>query len=914
MSTEAVMTSETKRSIVAPRHLGLFGAAFVLVVLAILGAGAQGATADEKFEIRSFTTTSSDSQAGGHPNILFKVEFDNHFEPFLASACGCNDVSDITVNLPEGLIANPHATPQCTRAQHAGNLCSPDSQIGRAFVAPCLGPGFCFEGPLPLYNLIPTPDQAGLVGFKTPFIDTPVFTEITARTDSDYGLVAITKGITRVLPIKGAGQEIWGVPADPSHDAERYLTTQGGPANIPSNSPRIPFTQNPTTCGLELQSTVEVVGHNTATDFATAPWPATTGCSQLSFNPSLVAKPTTTIADTPSGLDVDLTVPQTQSPTTPAPSEIRDTTVVLPEGISVNPNAADGKLACTDEQARFGTRLEAQCPEFAKIGTLVIHSAVLPDDMLGAVYIGEPKPGERYRLILTADGFGVHVKLPGTVTADPVTGRLTTSFKDLPQFPFERFSLHFFGAERGLLASPTRCGNYAVDSTFVPWNGELPTQKSTQFFNVSSGPGGTGCPGATRPFTPTFRAASTGNTAGAFSPFGVRFSRPDGDQYLNAVTVTTPRGFSAKLAGVPYCPEAAIASLNNPFRTGLAEAAAPACPAASQIGTAVTGAGAGTSPVYVPGNVYLAGPYKGAPLSLVVVIPAISGPYDLGNVAVRAAVHVDPVTARVTTVSDPLPHILEGIPLRARHVHVDLTRPEFALNPTNCSPLSVSAHLAGDEGALATSSAHYQVANCSKLDFAPALKLILKGKKKRLGHPALRARLTPKPGHANIGRVAVSMPPSILLENAHIGTVCNRVQFAARSCPADSVYGFAIARSPLLDAPVSGPVYLKSSNNPKHTLPDIAVDLRGQVDFTLIGRVDSRKGGIRTIFNAPDVPVSSFELRMKGGDKGLLVNGRNLCRKRGRADVRLRGQNGIRVNRKTRLTVACGKSQRKARR
>ncbi len=887
----------------------------LLCALGLLAFGATAAPAeDPKFEIRSFVTTSSDTQAGGHPDILFKVSFDNHYDPFLADHCGCNDVSDITVNLPEGLIANPHATPQCTRAQFGGNLCSPDAQIGMAYVSPCLGPGFCFEAPLPLYNLTPTPDQAGLVGFKTPFIDTPVFTEITARTESDYGLVATTMGITRVLPLGGAGQKIWGVPADPSHDGERYLDPQVPPSgSIPSNSPKIPFTQNPTTCGIELQSTVEVIGHNSATDTATVPWPATTGCSQLQFNPSLVGKPTTTVADTPSGLDIDLTVPQTQSPTTPAPSEIRDTTVVFPEGLSINPNAADGKVACTDEQARFGTRLAAQCPEFAKVATLVIHSSVLPNDMLGAVYIGEPKPGERYRLILTADGFGVHVKLPGTVAADPDTGRLTATFKDLPQFPFERFSLSFFGAERGLLATPTRCGDYAVESTFVPWNSELPTQRSTQFFNIGSGPGGSGCPGRTRPFSPGFRAASSGNTAGAHSPFSVRFARPDGEQFLSGITVTTPPGFSAKLAGVPYCPEAAIASLNDPLRTGLVETASPACPPASQIGTVMTGAGAGTVPIFVGGRVYLAGPYKGGPLSLVVVVPAVSGPYDLGNVAVRAAVHVNPETAQVTTISNPLPHILGGVPLRTRQINIDLNRPEFALNPTNCSPLAVNAALSGDEGAQSTPSAHYQVANCSKLGFEPKLKLILKGGTKRLGHPALRARVTPRPGDANLGRVAVSMPGSILLENTHIGAVCSRVQFAARACPPDSIYGTAIARTPLLAEPISGPVYLKTSANPKHTLPDLAVDLRGQVDFTLTGRVDSRNGGIRSIFNAPDVPVSSFELRMMGGKKSLLVNSRNLCRSRARADVRLQGQNGVRLNRKTKLSIACkGKVRRKS--
>jgi hypothetical protein len=885
-------------------------AAAVLALLCF-GIGASHADAAEpSFRIKSFSAFPSNTQAGGHPDVTVQFTFDNHLEPFLDDLCACNDAKDIIVHLPAGLIGNPHAAPRCTAAQFAGSLCPTDSQIGVATPTACLSAGFCVSAPVPLYNLVPGPGQAGLIGFRTWFINTPIYTELTARTNNDYGLDAITPGVQHVLPLRGYAQTIWGVPPDPSHDFQRVPEAKIGlPGSPPasSNSPPLPFTQSPTTCGAELSSELEVIAYNGARATATAPWPATTGCSQLNFNPSLVGKPTTTAADTPSGFDVELTVPQTQSASTPSPSEIRDVSVELPEGMTVNSSAADGKDSCSDADAHFGTLEQAVCPENAKVATLTIHSAVLPDDLPGAVYLGDPKPGNRYRLVLVADGFGVHVKLPGTVSADPQSGRLKVSFNDLPQFPFELFRMHFFGAERGILATPKRCGTYAVKSTFVPWDNELSTQTSNQFFTIDSGPGGTPCPGSTRPFDPSFHAASVGNTGGAYSPFQVRLARSDGDQNLTSFDITTPPGFSAKIAGIPYCPESALASLQNPLLSGLVELASPSCPAASQIGRAVVGAGAGSHQLHIGGKVYLAGPYKGAPLSLASVVPAVSGPYDLGNVAVRTAVRVDPSTAQITALTDSLPQIIEGIPTRIRSVLVDLNRRDFNLNPTNCSRLAVTGDIAGDEGGRSQESVGYQVANCAKLGFDPALSITLKGNSKRRGNPALVAKLDPEPGEANVGRVAVSLPSSEQLDLRHLKTVCSKVQFASERCPENSIYGHARATTPLLEKPLEGLVYLKSTSNPNHDLPDLAVDLRGQVNFLLTGRIDSRDGGIRAIFNAPDVPVSSFTLSMLGGKKGLLINESNNCPSTKRADVRLRGQNGARVNRKTKLTIECGR-------
>jgi hypothetical protein len=400
-------------------------------------------------------------------------------------------------------------------------------------------------------------------------------------------------------------------------------------------------------------------------------------------------------------------------------------------------------------------------------------------------------------------------------------------------------------------------------------------------------------------------AGVANNTAGNHSPFSLTVTRSDGEQDVTGLSVTTPPGFAATLKGVPYCPEAALEELASPSHSGRAEQESPACPASSLIGTATAGAGAGSHPLYVPGKVYLAGPYKGAPLSLVVVVPAVSGPYDLGTIAVRAAIEVDPVTAQVTTVSDPLPQILEGIPLRARSILVDLSRPGFTLNPTNCSPLSVDADISGDEGGQASQSANFQVANCADLGFAPKLALKLRGSTKRRGHPALRAVFTSGADEANLAGTVVVMPKNELLDNGHIGTICTRVQFAADACPADSVYGSATAETPLLDQPLRGPVYLRASS---HRLPDLVVDLHGQIDIELSARIDSAKsGGLRARFESvPDAPVSKFVLDMQGGAKGLLENSKSLCSADKKATVKLIGQNGMRTSSATRLKTACG--------
>ena len=908
--------------------------ASLLALLAMGAISAGGAQAYENVEpgFESFEVVPTTSQAGGHPDVsidyIFRID-ETFGEDTCTSECLYGRRS--IVHWPEGFIGNPHVAPKCTLTEFSIASCPSDSQIGFFNLKGLAGEGIF----VPLYNMQTNPEQAGLLGFTAPLIAFPVFIELSGRTESDYGLEAASTPQVR-LPFNHFQLVLWGVPAAESHRAYRFVTpivgagfcgiglipgVEGCPPGIPFGSetyapatiPAAPFLQNPTTCGVPLKTTGEIEYYGGRFGKETIDWPETTSCNQASFNPSVTAKPTTAAADTPSGLDSALRVPQTQSPITPSPSELKSAKVTLPEGFSLNPGAADGKMACPDLLSSIGTRLPANCPEFSKIGTLSLDIAALPAPLPGALYLAEPRPGEPYRVLLAASGFATNVKLLGTAQTDPVTGQVSVLFKDLPQAPLQEFGLHIFGSERGLLATPSHCGTFKVESEFVPWNTALAVRNTTNLITIDQGPGGSPCPNGARPLAPKLEAGVADPTAGTHSPFTLVLKRDDGEQNLTGLTVTNPPGFSATLAGIPYCSEAAIASIQAAGYSGRAEEASPACPAASQIGTAVTGVGAGSHPLYNPGKVYLAGPYKGAPLSLLVVVPAVSGPYDLGIVAVRAAITVNPVTAQVSVASDPLPQILEGLPLRARSIRIDLNRQGFTLNPTNCDPFLVQASISGAEGGQATSTAHFQAANCAGLSFDPKIGIKLRGSTKRRGHPSLRAVLKTAPGESNLSKVTVVMPKNELLDNSHIGTVCTRVQFAAKACPPDSVYGTATAVTPLLDQPLTGNVYLRAS---EHKLPDLVADLHGQFNIEVSARIDSVKGaGLRARFETvPDAPVSEFVLEMAGGKKGLLVNSGALCKADRMAEQKLIGQNGAKITRESKLQAACGSKSSRAHR
>lgn len=907
----------------APRALPLLLAA-AFVALAATPAVASAASVPPVHPpygapIEKFYVGPAGSQAGAHEDTTIEFELGTRYSKYPEEEeSQSNTVKNIYVKMPQGFIAYPHSVPECTTGQFAMNECPADSQVGITYAVVTLAGGYTGEIPAPLYNLVPEPGQAGLLAFKAFIFGYPVYTVIHPRTESDYGLTAEVPSVSTTFSVHYFREVLWGVPASASHDNDRFKKGGAFPEYPPeiSNSPERPFLSNPTTCTGEPFSELISQAYDHVVYTERTPWPVATGCDQLNFNPSQAAKPSTESADSASGLDTLLHVPQNESPATPSDSEIKAVITKLPVGFSINSSAADGKVYCTDAQSSYGTPEESHCPEASKVGTVTLNSLALPAPITGGIYIGQPEPGHRYRLFLTADGFGTHVKLKGETVTDPLTGRVTTVFKDLPQSPYDEFDLHFFGSERGLLATPTKCGTYAVETEFEPWATGLANQVSTQFFSIDSGPGGSPCPGATRPFSPGFRAVGAGSGGGAHSPFSIYVTRADGEQNLSSVAVKTPPGFSATLKGIPYCSDAAIQAIEAESWTGEDERHGSKCPAASRVGVSWAAAGAGSKPFNAEGKVYLSGPYKGAPLSFTVVTPAVSGPYDLGNVVNRVAIDIDPVTAQVTATSDPLPQILAGIPLRLRSVLINLNRENFTLNPTNCNPFQVNGALRGSEGGSSNPSGLFQVANCDGLGFEPKLATVLKGGTKRTAHPALTATLTQDPsGESNIARAVVTLPKSEFLDQSHIGTVCTRVQFAADQCPAASVYGHATAISPLLDQPLSGPVYLRSSN---HTLPDLVAALRGPasqpIEIDLAGRIDSKGGGIRASFETvPDQPVSKFVLSMKGGKKGLLQNSTNICKGTHITKVHMVGQNGAVINPNTPLKAKCGASAKKKR-
>jgi hypothetical protein len=646
----------------------------------------------------------------------------------------------------------------------------------------------------------------------------------------------------------------------------------------------------------------------------------------VAFEPEIDLQPTSHQADSPTGLDVELMMPTQglESPHGIAQANLEGATVTLPAGMSVNPSLASGLGACAPAQVGLGNNDEATCPQSSRVGTVEVTTPLLKDPLQGSVYVAQ-QGANPFRsllalyLVFESEQAGITIKVAGRVTPNPSTGQLTTSFDENPEAPFSRIALHLAGGERAPLINPALCGSYGIESRLSPWSAVDPanptvdeTVVSTSVFQINSGPNGGPCPSGA--LNPKLKAGVAKPVAGSTSPFVFDLSREDGTQRFSGLDVTLPPGLTGYLKGVPYCADATLSAIPTAEGTGAAQLGTPSCPAASQLGNVTVGAGAGPTPFYTnTGRAYLAGPYKGAPLSLAIVTPALAGPFDLGNVVVRSAFHIDRETAQVTVKSDPIPTILHGLLLDVRRIRVNVDRPNFILAPTNCAEMAVGALVTGEKGGSAKVSDRFQVGSCAKLGFKPRFSARLFGGTKRGQNPRLRAVVTYGKGQANIKRAVVTLPHSEFLDQSHIQTICTRVQFAAKRCPVGSVYGHAKAFSPLVGYPVKGPVYLRSSNNP---LPDLVMALRGPksqpIEVDAVGRIDSVNGGIRTsLETVPDVPISKFILEMKGGRKSLLVNSRNICATPARVTVKFNGQNGKVHNARPLLKNQCGKKRKK---
>jgi hypothetical protein len=901
------------------------------------GAAESGATetlrldAPPSFGLFSLEPSLTDSDgspyvaAGGHPyEYTTRLDLDTAQKVSPADTdepTSVEDLKEAIIDLPPGLIGAATAAPYCELVKLASlGGCPPGTRVGQILTEPNSNAS-ANSG---LYNVTPEQGVAAEFGFTDGLDNVHLIYASVAPSAQGY-VVRATTPDAPAIPLTDVIATFFGDPAAKDGvEGDRAMFTD------PAECSGEPLTTSAYLDSWQDPGTYDADGSPNLADpawaQARAESPPATGCEGLRFEPTIEASPSSDHADSPTGLGVDLAVPQPEGFEEPATPPLRKAVITLPAGFAVNPSSANGLGACSLAQVGMSATGEPDgappaCPEDSKIGTVELETPALPGVLTGQIYVarqGENPFGSLLAIYIVVDDptTGVLVKLAGEVDPDPATGQLQTVVDQSPQLPFSELRTHFFAGNRAALRTPATCGSYEVTSQLTPWSAPQsgPPATPTSSLQVSQAAGAGACPTtpAAEPNHPAFSAGTLNPQAGAYSPFVLRGARADGDQPITQVNVTLPKGLVGKLAGVPYCPEAdlALAHSREKLGGGAEELARPACPAASEVGVVHVGAGAGPEPFYVSGHAYLAGPYKGAPLSLAIITPAVAGPFDLGDVVVRAALDVDPLTTQISATSDPIPTILHGIPLDIRSINLEMSRPQFTLNPTNCERTQVTGEAVGQYGTTAALTEPFQVGGCKSLAFKPRLRISLKGSTRHAGHPALKAVLTyPKGGaYANVARAQVNLPHSEFIDQANLNKTCTRPVLLADACPASTIYGKAKAWTPLLEKPLEGPVYLVGGFGYK--LPALVAELGGQIHVLLAGKVDSGPNhGIRNTFEAvPDAPVERFVLEMKGGPKySLLENSEDLCRKPQKAIANFTAQNGATLRLTPKIADGCKK-------
>jgi hypothetical protein len=879
---------------------------------------------------------------------------------------------DLRFDLPAGLIGNPDAVPQCGEKQFAArgsestNQCPADTVLGVAAVTIDLELLALTTITTPIFNLAPSPGEPARFGFIVE--GTPVTLDTAVRTGRDYGVVVSSNNISELPDFVGVQATFWGVPGDPRHDSARgwsciageYYAGAVGPCVLQDQQRPSAFLTLPTSCTGELQSPMEADSWkepaNRIPVGPTTPLESLDSCNDLPFSAGIETAPDLQQASTPTGLKVDVHVPQsaTLDSNGVAGADVKDIDVTLPEGVVLNPSGADGLEACSEglvgyegsgeldqagepgnSTALFKSRLPGTlaalaageagpfeqgvnfCPDASKVAEVTIKTPLLPNPLKGSVYLAaqnENPFGSLVAMYLVAEDpvSGVLVKLPGEVSLNAGSGQITASFLNSPQLPFEDAELHFFGGDRAPLSTPAFCsgtsahpGPYTTEATFTPWSGNEPVT-STSSFEITSGPNGGPCPGASLPFTPSFNAETTNINAGAFSPLQTTITREDGQQNIQALQLHFPPGLSGVLAGVKLC--------------GEAEANAGTCGPASLIGSTIVSVGLGANPFTVTGGkVYLTGPYEGAPFGLSIVNPAVAGPFNLGQVIVRAKVEVNPITAALTVTTDnsgpyKIPSILDGIPLQIKHVNVTIEgvggNNKFTFNPTNCSPTAVTGTASSTEGASAPVSIPFQVTNCTKLEFAPKFSVSTSGKTSKSKGASLTATLSEPAGsmgtQANITRVKVDLPKQLPSRLTTLQKACTAKQFELNpaNCPKDSMIGYAKVTTPLLPVPLEGPAIFVSHGG--EAFPSLTMVLQGYgVTIDLVGTTFISKKGITstTFKTVPDVPFNAFTLTLPEGKFSALAANGNLCSSKLAMPTEFLAQNGLKINESTKVGV-----------
>jgi hypothetical protein len=924
-----------------------------------------GSFAADLFD-QAYPDDSTSRRAGDHP-FEQRVNFDITAKSRPGSVDGSREsvstglIRTVEVTLPRGLVGNPETLPKCDPTVFAedgavfnSTACPANTQVGYLNAPMTVGGqkngrGSFFHNVnslltrVAIYNLEPPKGTPVDLGFNAGAL---VIGHIYATLDpaQNYAIRATSPNISSLVNLRGTEVVIWGVPGDPAHDKFRsYPKAQenGDALGAPFTAPIRPFFTNPSDCGFDNG------GHRIRIDSYQDPGNFTpveeypdplnvTGCDDLRFRfePEVSLQPTTKDAGAPTGLDVNLENPLRDDTVDEAKKlyaengfvkgistpPMKKVVVTFPEGMTINPAAAQGLASCTSQQIGMGTNDPVTCPDASQYGTLTLHTPALPIDEQpeGFVYIAKQNDNPFHNflslyLVIQLPDRGILVKLAGRAELDPQTGQITTTFDDLPQFPVSNMEMNLKGGLRAGLVNPQTCGTKTIEATFFSWHEPTVPKTVNSNFEVTQNPDGTPClnsPGD-RPFNPQLSGGTVNNLAGSFSPMELRMTRSDLEQELSVAEGTAPPGLLASIKGVGRCSDAAIAQAAA-RESGIEEQNNPSCPASSLVGTVDAGAGVGQVLTYVKGKIYLAGPYRGAPVSGVAIVPAVAGPFDLGTIVTRAPGYVNPKTAELELKTDPLPLIFKGIPVRVRDIQVHLDRPNFTLNPTNCEPFALTGTLFSAEGKSKASSTPFQAAECASLGFKPKLTTRLFGGTKRGAHPKFRGLFRARSGDANVSGAVVTLPRSEFLDQSHIRTVCTRVQFAADACPAGAIYGHAVAKTPLLDEELKGPVYLRSSDN---KLPDLVADLHGIIDVEVSGRIDSIRGGIRTTFESiPDAPVESFEIIVQGGRKGVLVNSRDICARTYRLNAEFSAQNGKTRTLRPKLQANCKGKASKAKR
>jgi hypothetical protein len=842
------------------RTIGVLLALSVVAIIGVLALPLSAQAAEPPFEIQGFTASVTEelgaqfTQAGGHP---YQATTSFHF-PTVTNAEGVTSAveqpKDTVVELPPGFIGDPQATPQCTL-----------SLLNRGFIGAC--PSATRVGTLSLNNgtggvfavYALVPERGYPAEFGADILGKAVVFYGGLRSGSDYGLTITVPGIVGSPPYYAYTFSFFGTPA----------------AQNASGSPLTPFLSNPTDCSSAevTRLKVDTWQHPGVWHEASASSPNATGCEGLPFSPSIAVTPENATAGAPSGYEVDLHVPQNENPNGLAEADLKKAVVTLPAGVSVSPSAASGLGACTPAQVALHSSGAANCPDSSKIGTVEVDTPLLDHPLQGGVFLasqGDNPFNSLLALYIAAydPQTGVVIKLAGHVIADPVSGQLTTTFDNNPQLPFEDLKLDFHGGPRAALVNPSACGTYTTSTELTPYSETAPATPSSSF-QINQG-----C-SSPQQFAPGFIAGTVSPQAGAFSPFAMTLSRSDTDQTLGAVSVKTPPGLLGVLKGVALCPEP--------------QAAQGACGPESLIGQTTVGAGAGISPFSLGGQVFLTGPYKGAPFGLSIVVPAIAGPFNLGTVVVRATIAVDPSTAQLTITSDPLPQVLQGIPLDLRTVNVTVDRAGFTFNPTSCGPLAVGGVLQSAQNQNVAVSSPFQAKNCASLPFKPNLTASTQGDGTSGGNGAsLLVKIASKQGpgvkaseeEANIKKVEVSLPHALSSRLTTLQKACTEAQFAANpaGCPAASDVGTATANTPVLPVPLTGPAYLVSHGG--EAFPDLVVVLQGYgVQIVLTGHTQIKNGITYSRFQTvPDAPISSFTLELPEKKFSVLGAIVNLCK------------------------------------